>query len=234
MTSRSTPKASRSNTQHAASYKEKNIFFNTCNLRLVSCHVALAGKLDTFLRTWSVKAARCLWLPILFLAGLMLDGCGTEGGTPHDTDSMVFPDTPFDLQKVLELESFGEPGAEDALSKPYVLVVYFHQLTCNTCLNTSLSYLNEMYESASGNLGFLAVVHGEDFQYLRNLRRIGKVTYPILMERVPGEAGLLDHFNISLVDVSRQRLLVRYFPTTANLGLLPELREHVNGRITEP
>jgi len=144
------------------------------------------------------------------------------------------PEEAFQLDKVTQLPLFGQRPSEPDWTKRFAVFVYFNNLTCATCLNEGLDYLADMHQRLGEQVAFAAVVQGTDFQYLRNLRRIGRVGYPIYIEDTPESAGFPPLMNVSLVDLQKERTLLRFFPDINNLHLFESFEQEARAFLRQP
>lgn len=118
----------------------------------------------------------------------------------------------FEPFQILDLEPFGDFDPEQHFSKDLSLVFYFNQLSCQTCTTRELRNMSVWYEQYSDQMDFYLVVQGENPVYLNNLKRLGQVKYPILLEKVPGSLGL-SKTTLVLFRKHSQEILATYFPT---------------------
>jgi len=121
-------------------------------------------------------------------------------------------DEPFDQEKLFELANFGSPALADGYHADALILIYFSNLSCSTCVNRELALLNEMYEAHSRSIDFLLVVNGHHKGYLHSLRRVAQVKYPILIEEEAGFLGFSEKLTLMLVDKRTGRQVFRYHP----------------------
>ena len=124
---------------------------------------------------------------------------------------------PFDLAALLELEPFGEFEPERHLAHDISVVYYFSELSCTTCTERELVTVASWYERFADRANFILVVHGQDPLYLRQLRRIGRVRYPILLETGIGQLGF-ETTTIAIVDQVPGLIVARYTPKPDERG----------------
>ena len=60
------------------------------------------------------------------------------------------------------------------------------------------------------------MVHGQSFDFLRQLRRVGKIKFPILIEDVQGRLGVPSKMFVALLDVKAGRLRLLHFPAPSD------------------
>lgn len=118
----------------------------------------------------------------------------------------------FDPFQILDLEPFGDFDPDQHFTKDLSLVFYFNQLSCQTCTTRELGNMSTWFEQFSNQMDFFLVVQGENAVYLNNLKRLGQVKYPILLEKEPGILGL-SKTTIILFRKHSQEVLAVYFPT---------------------
>jgi hypothetical protein len=140
--------------------------------------------------------------------------CSCRNGT--DTEFV----RDFDLDSLEHLESWRGPTLPQDAQHRYLLVIYFDQVHCRTCVQRELLELRDFYKS-HGNLLDVAVVVFDPatlstgrHPFLHDMKRVGAIPGPILLERVKGEADLGNQFNISLIDRERHQIRLNYFPRT--------------------
>jgi len=138
---------------------------------------------------------------------------------------------PFHLDMLHELEPFNDRMPVPSLVKPWLLLVYFDHLTCGSCLNQNLELLAELNASLSSEADFVAVVYSRNFEFLRNMVRIGKLTFPILLEDHPGQMGWDPHFQIHLVHVSSKTSVLQYFPDSSRPDAMEYFRQEILKRV---
>ena len=122
----------------------------------------------------------------------------------------------FDLNSLMIMERFGNDDLGANLGE-YLLVMYFNEVDCQTCINRDLSYLGTFSKESPAHLGFLIVAYPGDQKVIKynlsKLRRVGRINCPIFLESYMGEARLGEKINISLIDVTRNEVVLTYYPT---------------------
>ena len=138
---------------------------------------------------------------------------------------------PFDLQ-LLEKQTPYFEGDVVQFKKPWSVIVYVSEMTCNTCLNRELAHLNDMVHNTH-NVDFVLVASGWQPSYLRALRRVGKVNYPIIPERESDSLGFEQRFSISLIDNASSVVVLQYFPETGKPDMFTEFWNLVKRKIED-
>lgn len=116
----------------------------------------------------------------------------------------------FPLSNLLELEPFGSFEPERDLVGPFAVMLYYSELSCNTCTAEALVELAELYKRHGDQIRFLLVVHGQDPIDLGNLRRVGRVQFPILLEN-EDRLGLPQQF-CGILDLNKQKFVYSFIP----------------------
>ena len=117
----------------------------------------------------------------------------------------------FDPAPLLEMETLGLFDPDLHFRRDLMVIYYFSELSCETCTTRELVHVADWHTRYKQQADFFLVVHGRDPIYLSNLKRLGQVSYPILLEEELGQAG----FNgtvIAIADKSTGRLLAQYHP----------------------
>jgi hypothetical protein len=65
------------------------------------------------------------------------------------------------------------------------------------------------YRTYGSRIGFIVIVDDYDFGFLRNLRRIGRVGFPILFAETKDACALPPNIHVALYDLNSRRLLRR-------------------------
>lgn len=125
---------------------------------------------------------------------------------------------PIDLSKLDSLEEWqGQSELNDSKSR-YILIIHLSDLDCQTCVKRELLALRK-YRKRNGHLfQTMTVIYDPSTTitsknpYLRDLKRVGGLPGPLLLERIPGEAGLGEGFSINLVDYSSNEIVLQYRP----------------------
>lgn len=119
----------------------------------------------------------------------------------------------FDTRALLELKTFGDWDLAQELQNRYSVILYFSELSCGTCSDIALKKVSELYQDHKDQVDFMLVVHGQDPTYLANLRRVGKVRWPILLEEFPGQSGFHTELTtIVLLDKQTQSVVTLIQP----------------------
>ena len=118
----------------------------------------------------------------------------------------------FDAAQLLELEPFGDWDPDRHFTQDLSLVFYFSELSCQTCTTRELQNVARWHQRFGDRMDFYLVVQGQDPVYLNNLRRLGRVNYPILLEEHLGQLGL-PKTTIALFRKNTQKILAAYFPS---------------------
>ncbi|CAM2064109.1 hypothetical protein SCOR_02000 [Sulfidibacter corallicola] len=114
----------------------------------------------------------------------------TEDGSAASSVSATNLAYAFDFNALETLTPFTAFDPLIHCQSEFTVILYFSELSCTTCTDESLVYLAEWHEALADKVDFLLVVQGQDPLYLNNLRRLGRVKYPILLESEPGMLGL--------------------------------------------
>ena len=157
---------------------------------------------------------------------MVLTAC-SDGSERPPAPRFAVDHEPFPLTEALALPVFANESVDDSLQRRLALFVVFDELTCTACLNTSLDYVAAMHDDLGDRLGFIAVARGAGFSSLRNLRRIGRVRYPILEAETESLTDLPEVFHMALVDLREERVVLRFAPTTESLVHLPAFEHAV-------
>lgn len=122
---------------------------------------------------------------------------------------------------VTQLESL-TPYSGKLGDSRYVLLTYFNELSCRSCVNQNLEHLANLHTKLDPKSDLELVLVANDpassaagaHRYLNDMRRIGRVEYPILLEAYPGQLGLEVALVITLIDRQSGKQLVHYTPMT--------------------
>jgi len=98
------------------------------------------------------------------------------------------------------MDHVGSIPLDSAFEQDAAVIVYISNLSCNTCVSREVKYLNALHGRFRDRLDFVMIVNGRDDYYANNLRRIGRVMYPILIEPEAGWLGFPSRFSISFLD----------------------------------
>lgn len=172
-------------------------------------------------------------LSAILALGLAIWGCQTQSSDKHLSGGQVMKaehggkdqgiqtlEEDFAVDQLFDLEHFAEPPLVP-IEQPWMILVYFDQLTCTTCLNQNTGLLAQMKREMGDQVAFVAVVRGDNFNFLRDLKRMGKFDYPLLIEPLAGQIGLEAQFQINLIRMSDQKLVLRYLPVSSQPHLMP-------------
>lgn len=118
----------------------------------------------------------------------------------------------FDVGQLLDLKSNGAFDPDHQFTHDLSVIFYFSELSCTTCTTRELENLAVWYQRYREHVDFYLVVHGQDPLYLSNLRRIGKVEYPIFSEAQQGDLGIHDTA-ILVASKARSQILASYRPS---------------------
>lgn len=129
----------------------------------------------------------------------------------HAQPKAASPTLAFDVAALLELEAFGDITAAQHFDQDLSLVFYFSELSCRTCTHQELQTVADWYSRYQDKMNFYLVVQGQEPSYLHNLRRLGRVHYPLLLEAQRGQLGL-PTTTIALFRKSTQHILAQYHP----------------------
>jgi len=168
--------------------------------------------------------------------GLAMLVAGAIWGGIHWRKDGHEPSMRIDTEALLNLEPFGEFDPSLHFTRDLSVVFYFSELSCNTCTTKELENMADWYSQFGDRVDFYLVVHGQDRVFLNNLKRLGKVDYPILMETSFGQMGL-GRTTIALFRKNTQQVLARYFPTPDQVHLKDlarfeaRLHKELSGRI---
>jgi len=132
---------------------------------------------------------------------------------PDYSQVVDFTSRPYDYSALLDLEPHGRFDPEADFKGDYALIYYFSELTCNTCTDRDLVHVANWFQRFGDRVDFLLVVHGQNKMYLKRLKRLGKVNYPILLEEHRGQAGFGASV-IALVDKTKGEVIASYHSTS--------------------
>ena len=140
----------------------------------------------------------------------------------------------FDLEALLRLETYGNIHTGSVFTKPYLILVYITQLTCESCKIRELRELRDVYARHKGGIDFALVSHGQSSRDFRLLRKVGYIPYPIFKEAVQGELGLHSAaFSIMVIDLQRGEICLEYLLTPDTDGQLAVFEENFKKNISE-
>jgi hypothetical protein len=143
----------------------------------------------------AVLAYSMIWLMI---------GCIEERGQPYDLAELG------SLQKLDTTDT-------DLLLSDYLLVFYFQGTDCDSCINRELLSIGDLLAEAHPRLSGVIVTHYDESSghipvMLRDLRRIGRLDCPVLLEERPGQAGLGKRILVALIDTKKGTIEASYHP----------------------
>jgi len=101
----------------------------------------------------------------------------------------------------------------------YLLVTYFNDLDCRTCVTRELANIKRLSFRHKDDLDFALVTYAPEFEsmrdrhpYLDDLIRTNEIGYPVHVESIRGEAGFGDPFRVMLVDRATGMIMLQYLP----------------------
>lgn len=118
---------------------------------------------------------------------------------------------PFNTQSLRELDCF-DSTVESENSK-WLLLAYVPVLSCQTCTDRDLKHMAEMHRLYSDKIDFTLVCNDANFQYIRNLRRVAGISFPVLIEKNEGALGLQPRFHFLLIDKTLDQSLLQFNPS---------------------
>lgn len=117
----------------------------------------------------------------------------------------------FDPAPMLEMKNLGDFDLDKHFSRELMVIFYLSELSCETCAMRELGNVAQWREQYGDRVDFFMVVQGRDPVYLSNLKRLGKVNYPIFLEDQLGDLGFSKTV-IAIADKSTGHLLAQYHP----------------------
>lgn len=99
-----------------------------------------------------------------------------------------------------------------------MLAIYFREVDCTTCVDENLLKVYEFIKAHKPPWHLVLVAHQNNYNptkpnpYLRNLKRVGRLKAPILIEMNPNQSGLGPNFSLNLIDTLAQTIIIRYEP----------------------
>ena len=94
--------------------------------------------------------------------------------------------------------------------------------------------MRAMKDRLADQLDCVLVVHDTGYleqrqpaKDIRDLRRVARVDWPILLETAPGIASLGNRFTIALLDKQRGEIIYRYYPDSTRDDLWPRFERTV-------
>ena len=94
----------------------------------------------------------------------------------------------------------------------FVLVIYFSDLSCASCVQRELKVLCDTMDLYIDVMDYLIIAWTENTAYLRNLKRINRIEFPILVEHYPNEMKISEEMSVNLLDVSTGEFIIRFSP----------------------
>ena len=168
---------------------------------------------------------------------LIAAGClGVGLFSRNQADMRFFNSEPrsFDATVLDELPTMDNITLDQAESADFAVIAHVEQVSCRTCVDRELAALQQLSHSLQGKLDSLLVAsdagfteNGKVSKDLVDLRRVGRLSFPVLLENVRGEAGLGPLFNLSLWDRNRGEIVFRYYPQTSRDDLWPVFEKKV-------
>ena len=157
------------------------------------------------MRTWK-------WLVTgLLLFGLMISGVRYLKRLQEVNRQIRETDTFIDLGLLLELTPYDDQRFSLDENKRWVLLCYYPEVSCNTCVSRELKNITGLHRILREEAAFVLVSDASSVHNLRNMRRIGKVTFPMLLQQ-ESRLELPDLFAIYLVDVERSQIKLIWYP----------------------
>lgn len=143
---------------------------------------------------------RCFQL--IFLLITLLLGCNTTQSGEH---------AEIDISEAYNLHAWsGEADLHP--TTPWLILFYSPEISCTTCKAKALNQLVNFSQKNKG-LDYLFVTTEQDDYNLRQVKRIGKVDFPILIEPYPGFLGLAPTIGLFLIDNNSGKIVSKYYPT---------------------
>ncbi len=145
---------------------------------------------------------RCFQL--MFLITLLL-GCNATQPDEHPK---------IDISEAYNLHAW---SGEDDLhpTTPWLILFYSPEISCTTCKAKALNQLVK-FSQENKDLDYLFVTTEQDDYNLRQVKRIGKVDFPILIEPYQGFLGLAPTIGLFFIDNNSGRIISKHYPTPDN------------------
>ena len=138
----------------------------------------------------------------------------------------------FNIQDIIDLPPFSEE-MNFLINKRFIVISYFSNLSCNTCLNRELKYINRWSKRAH-EVSFLCIAKSMYENYTRNLIRIGRVKYPILIADDNFRSGLAKgEFCLSFIDLKTNKIVFQMFPAPGDPKRIHLFEEVISKYIKE-
>jgi hypothetical protein len=151
---------------------------------------------------WRVAFPAILFLAIIFLAILFLVNRGNDRRLGIDRSSRPFP-----LEKLHALTPFSGSWDQDGA---YLLLIYMPEVSCSSCTDRDLSAIAERYQKPG--YPWLMVTGPGKLHYLKRLKRVLGLDFPVVLEEPAGHLGLHPEFRLFFLDLHQGRALVTYTP----------------------
>jgi len=114
--------------------------------------------------------------------------------------------------QINNIPSYNFPSLSQYIESAWTIIIYVPELSCRTCVSRDVVYANDMVYRYPV-IDFIMIANTDEEYYLRNLVRIGKISYPILVYPKDLPPLLGERFSISLYDVVKQKIVLQYFPS---------------------
>ncbi len=129
--------------------------------------------------------------------------------TPSDGDRSIRElTTPFNVDALVELVPYKSDAL--AITSRYIILIYLTEVSCGACSDRELISISKEYQNRG--YPFLLVAGPSKSFYLRNMKRVLKLQFPMALEAYGGQLGLPSKFNISLIDIEKRMVTLRYIP----------------------
>ena len=134
--------------------------------------------------------------------------CGP--GEPKAYQQLILDQTrPFDFD-LAQLPVYKDQAFH--FDKRYFILFYFSELSCSACVSRELKVLLKQYPTIEPGIDFVILAYETNHFYLKNLQRINRLKQPIFLEDFQGQVGFPNMHVISLVDLEKREILLRFFP----------------------
>ncbi|MDJ0840427.1 MAG: hypothetical protein QNK37_28210 [Acidobacteriota bacterium] len=175
-----------------------------------------------------------MWKYLLFL--VFLAAAVSFRPAPEKRDAAYFTNEiyNYDTETLFQLEAFDEIALADHFAARYAVTAYYTEISCMSCVQRELESMRTMKERLGDRLDFVLVTYNPGFaqngsagNYLLDLRRVGRIDWPILLEAEKGAASLGNRFTIALLDKQRGEIIYRYFPDSEREDLWTRFEQTV-------
>ncbi len=145
-----------------------------------------------------------------FLSLLLLFECSPS---TIDTYSVA-----YDLSRLEELEPWHGHSLASGGEQRFLILAYFTRYDCRTCVDRNLLAVRNYRQANPGRFDLAVIVFDPETPvtapnpYLSNMRRIGMLDGPILLERVEGATMLGNQLSFSVYDRQHMELRARFIP----------------------